>query len=223
MSGDESAAASSAQSNWRRSIKDLDDNAGEQGFWPKALTDDPDWGSNSSSVAERLRTDRNSADIKLSVAAHVIDHAATQMNQFYVKRCLGVPGAGAADSENYYMMPVAVQWGRKSAPLRQQGHDGGIQGRKLHTTSVEAANTYSGAKGFYEDITKAGISHIIFIRMSCPTVETLRVTSLPAAHAAATQAWAEQNQREQNEEGFTASSEGFLIRRDSLFMKDQPT
>jgi len=223
MSGDESAAASAAQSNWSRSIKDLDDNAGEQGFWPKALTDDPDWGSNSSSVAERLRTDRDSADIKLSVAAQVIDHAATQMNQFYVKRCLGVPGAGAADSENYYMMPVAVQWGRKSEPLRQQGHDGGIKGRKLHTTSVEAANTYSGAKGFYEDITKAGISHNIFIRMSCPTVETLRVTSLPAAHAAATQAWAEQNQREQNEEGFTASSEGFLIRRDSLFMKDQPT
>ena len=88
MSGDESAAASSAQSNWRRSIKDLDDNAGEQGFWPKALTDDPDWGSNSSSVAERLLTGMNSADIKLSVAAQVIDHAVTQMNQFYVERCL---------------------------------------------------------------------------------------------------------------------------------------
>ena len=79
MFGDESAAASAAQSNWSRCIKDLDDNVGEQGFWPKALTDDPaiDWGSNSSSVAERLRTDRNSADIKLSVAPQVIDHAAT--------------------------------------------------------------------------------------------------------------------------------------------------
>ena len=52
---------------------------GEHGFWPKDLTSDPviDWGSNSSSVAERLRTDRNSADIKLSVAPQVIDHAAT--------------------------------------------------------------------------------------------------------------------------------------------------
>jgi hypothetical protein len=90
MSGDESAVASVAQSNWSRCIKDLDDNAGEHGFWPKALTDDPaiDWGSNSSSVAERLLTDMNSADIKLSVAAQVIDHAVTQMNQFYVERCL---------------------------------------------------------------------------------------------------------------------------------------
>ena len=204
-----------------RSIKDLDDNTGEQVFWEKALTDNPaTWGSDSSSVAERLRSDMDSADLTLSVAAKIIDHAGTQMTQFYA-RYWDTPGTAIPD--DYFMMPVAVQWGRASVALRQKGDGGGVQGRKLHTTTVDATAAYSGVKGFYADIHKAGIVHDTFIRMSCPAVETLHVTSLPTAHAAAKKAWEEEIQREQTEAGFKASSEGFIIRRETLFMKDQPS